>query len=165
MVNVVPEDFESEHPLAGVEFQRRWERAAFEQAGSNYRAPAQLLGDFLRNHPSTKCGAVQPSYPLGVTYGDLSACLPEFVTTSLREAAPIFDRRLRGFAAYDAVLTGVETRSSSPVRVVRDETLQSNMRGVYPCGEGAGYAGGIMSAAVDGLRCAEAVLEHYQQEQ
>ena len=165
LVNVVPEDFESEHPLAGVEFQRRWERAAFEQAGSNYRAPAQLLGDFLRNHPSTKCGAVQPTYPLGVTYGDLSACLPEFVTTSLREAAPIFDRRLRGFAAYDAVLTGVETRSSSPVRVVRDETLQSNMRGVYPCGEGAGYAGGIMSAAVDGLRCAEAVLEHYQQEQ
>lgn len=165
LVNVVPEDFESEHPLAGIEFQRRWERAAFELAGSNYRAPAQLLGDFLHQRPSKKCGTVQPTYPLGVTYGDLSRCLPDFVTTSLREAVPLFDRRLRGFATSDAVLTGVETRSSSPVRIVRDDSLQSNVRGVYPCGEGAGYAGGIMSAAVDGLRCADAVLERYQQEQ
>lgn len=162
LVNVVPEDFESEHPLAGIEFQRRWERAAFELAGSNYRAPAQLLGDFLHQRPSKKCGTVQPTYPLGVTYGDLSRCLPDFVMTSLREAVPLFDRRLRGFATSDAVLTGVETRSSSPVRIVRDDSLQSNVRGVYPCGEGAGYAGGIMSAAVDGLRCADAVLEHYQ---
>lgn len=161
LVNVVPEDFESDHPLAGVEFQRRFERAAFGLAGSDYRAPAQLLGDFMREKPSKKCGAVRPTYPLGVTYGDVSLCLPEFVAASLREAVPIFDRRLHGFATPDAVLTGVETRSSSPVRVVRDETLQSNMRGVYPCGEGAGYAGGIMSAAVDGLRCAEAVLERY----
>lgn len=164
LVNVVPEDFESQHPLAGIEFQRRWERAAFNLAGSNYRAPAQLLGDFMRKKPSKSCRSVQPTYPLGVTYGDLSGCLPEFVTTSLREAVPIFDRRLRGFATPDAVLTGVETRSSSPVRIVRDDTLQSNLRGVYPCGEGAGYAGGIMSAAVDGLRCADAVLERYQQE-
>lgn len=165
LVNVVPGDFEGEHPLAGVEFQRRWERAAYKLAGSNYKAPAQLLGDFMRAKPSRSCGAVQPTYPLGVTLCDLSNCLPEFVTTSLREAVPIFDRRLRGFATPDAVLTGVETRSSSPVRIVRDETLQSNVRGVYPCGEGAGYAGGIMSAAVDGLRCADAVLERYQQEQ
>lgn len=164
LVNVVPEDFESEHPLAGIEFQRRWERAAFELAGSNYRAPAQLLGDFLHQRPSKKCGTVQPTYPLGVTYGDLSRCLPDFVMTSLREAVPLFDRRLRGFATSDAVLTGVETRSSSPVRIVRDDSLQSNVRGVYPCGEGAGYAGGIMSAAVDGLRCADAVIERYQQE-
>ena len=164
LVNVVPGDFESEHPLAGIEFQRRWEHAAFKLAGSNYRAPAQLLGDFMRGKPTKSCGAVQPTYSLGVSYDDLSHCLPEFVTTSLREAVPIFDRRLRGFATPDAVLTGVETRSSSPVRVQRDDTLQSNLRGIYPCGEGAGYAGGIMSAAVDGLRCADAVLERYQQE-
>ena len=164
LVNVVPEDFESEHPLAGIEFQRRWERAAFEQAGGKYKAPAQLLGDFMLNKPSKKAGAIKPTYPLGVIYGDLSRCLPTFVTDSLRAAAPLFDRLLRGFAAPNAVLTGVETRSSSPVRVVRDETLQSNVRGVYPCGEGAGYAGGIMSAAVDGLRCADAVLERYRQQ-
>ena len=165
LVNVVPEDFGSEHPLAGIEFQRRWERAAYKLAGSNYKAPAQLLGDFVRAKPSRSCGAVQPTYPLGVTYSDLSDCLPEFVTASLREAVPLFNRRLRGFATPDAVLTGVETRSSSPVRIVRDETLQSNVRGVYPCGEGAGYAGGIMSAAVDGLRCADAVLERYRQQE
>lgn len=162
IVNVVPTDFEGDHPLAGVEFQRRWEHAAFELAGSDYRAPAQLLGDFMSGKPSSNAGSVQPTYPLGVRYSDLSHCLPQFVTTSLREAVPIFNRRLRGFATPDAVLTGVETRSSSPVRVLRDDTLQSNVRGMYPCGEGAGYAGGIMSAAVDGMRCGEAVLERYQ---
>jgi len=162
LVNVSPRDFEDDHPLAGVRFQRRWESAAFELGGRDFRAPAQLMGDFLQGVASSAAGDVQPTYPLGVRYADLSLCLPEFVVSSLREAAPMFDRRMRGFATRDAVLTGVETRSSSPVRVVRDDTLQSNLRGVYPCGEGAGYAGGIMSAAVDGMRCAEAVLARYR---
>jgi uncharacterized FAD-dependent dehydrogenase len=162
LVSVSPRDFEDDHPLAGVRFQRRWENAAFELGGRDFRAPAQLLGDFLQGVASSAAGEVQPTYPLGVEYADLSLCLPDFAVSSLREAAPMFDRRLRGFAARDAVLTGVETRSSSPVRVLRDDTLQSNLRGVYPCGEGAGYAGGIMSAAVDGMRCAEAVLARYR---
>jgi uncharacterized FAD-dependent dehydrogenase len=161
LVSVVPKDFEDDHPLAGVRFQRRWEQAAFELGGRGFRAPAQLMGDFLQGVASSGAGGVQPTYPLGVEYVDLARCLPDFVVASLREAAPVLDRRMRGFATADAVLTGVETRSSSPVRVVRDETLQSTLRGVYPCGEGAGYAGGIMSAAVDGLRCAEAVLARY----
>jgi uncharacterized FAD-dependent dehydrogenase len=162
LVNVTPEDFGDDHPLAGVRFQRAWERAAFELGGGDFRAPAQLMGDFLQGVASSAAGGVEPTYPRGVGYADLARCLPEFVVASLREAAPIFDRRMRGFATADALLTGVETRSSSPVRVVRDDTLQSNLRGVYPCGEGAGYAGGIMSAAVDGIRCAEAVLARYR---
>lgn len=161
LVSVVPGDFEDDHPLAGVRFQRRWEHAAFELGGRDFRAPAQLMADFLQGVASSAAGDVEPTYPLGVEYADLARCLPEFVVSSLREAAPQFDRRMRGFATRDAVLTGVETRSSSPVRVLRDDTLQSNLRGVYPCGEGAGYAGGIMSAAVDGIRCAEAVLARY----
>lgn len=161
LVSVYPGDFEDDHPLAGVRFQRRWERAAFELGGRTFRAPAQLMGDFLKGVASTAAGGVQATYPLGVTYADLAHCLPEFVVSSLREAAPVFERKMRGFATQDALLTGVETRSSSPVRVQRDDTLQSNLRGVYPCGEGAGYAGGIMSAAVDGIRCAEAVLARY----
>lgn len=161
LVNVVPADFGSDDPLAGVEFQRRWERAAFELGGGGYRAPAQLLGDFIRGVASTGPGSVAPTYPIGVEWTDLARCLPAFAAGALREAAPVFDRRLRGFASADAVLTGVETRSSSPVRILRDDSYQSNLRGVYPCGEGAGYAGGIMTAAVDGMRCAEAVLERY----
>jgi len=158
LVSVVPSDFQDDHPLAGVRFQRRWEHAAFELGGRDFRAPAQLMGDFLQGVASSAAGDVEPTYPLGVEYVDLALCLPDFVVSSLREAAPILGRRMRGFATKDALLTGVETRSSSPVRVVRDDALQSNLRGVYPCGEGAGYAGGIMSAAVDGMRCAEAVL-------
>ena len=161
LVSVLPGDFGDDHPLAGVRFQRRWERAAFELGGRAFRAPAQLMGDFLQGVASSGAGEVQPTYPLGVGYANLALCLPDFATSSLRDAAPLFDRRMRGFATADALLTGVETRSSSPVRVVRDETLQSNLRGVYPCGEGAGYAGGIVSAAVDGIRCAEAVLAGY----
>lgn len=158
LVNVVPGDFEGDHPLAGVVFQRTWEQAAFELGGRSFRAPAQSMGDFLQGVATSAAGDIAPTYPLGVVYADLSRCLPEFAVASLRAAAPIFDRKLRGFAMPDAVLTGVETRSSSPVRVLRDDTFQCNLRGVYPCGEGAGYAGGIMSAAVDGIRCAEAVL-------
>jgi uncharacterized FAD-dependent dehydrogenase len=162
LVSVQPKDFGDDHPLAGVRFQRRWEHAAFELGGGDFRAPAQLMGDFLQGVGSTAAGDVQPTYPLGVTYADLASCLPAFVVSSLREAAPLLDRQMRGFATADALLTGVETRSSSPVRVVRDDSLQSDLRGVYPCGEGAGYAGGIMSSAVDGMRCAEAVLTRYR---
>jgi len=162
LVKVTPEDFAGDHPLAGVHFQRQWERAAFELGGRDFRAPAQLMSDFLQGAASSAAGAIEPTYPLGVEYADLALCLPDFVVASLREAAPVFDRRMRGFATADALLTGVETRSSSPVRVLRGEELQSNLRGIYPCGEGAGYAGGIMSAAVDGIRCAEAVLARYR---
>ncbi|MGI6013967.1 MAG: NAD(P)/FAD-dependent oxidoreductase [Oscillospiraceae bacterium] len=159
LASVEPADFGSAHPLAGVEFQRTWEQAAYRLGGGAFQAPAQLLRDFLQGVPSSCCGEVLPSYPRGVTYQNLADCLPDFAVQTLRDAVPLFDRKLHGFALDSAVLTGVETRSSSPVRIVRDQQLQSNLRGVYPCGEGAGYAGGIMSAAVDGLRVGEAVLE------
>ena len=159
LVNVTPQDFGDTHPLAGVAFQRRYEAAAYAAGGRNFSAPAQLLGDFLQGVPSTSPGGVRPTYPLGVRFGDLTAVLPGFAVSSMREAVPLFDAKLHGFAMPDAVLTGVETRSSSPVRIVRGEDMQSNLRGVYPCGEGAGYAGGIMSAAVDGIRVAQAVLQ------
>ncbi len=159
LVNVLPEDFGGEGPLAGVEFQRRWERAAFEAGGGDYSAPAQRVGDFLKKRDSTGPGRVKPSYRPGVKWGSLDGCLPGFVTDSMRKALPLLDKKLHGFADPDAVLTGVETRSSSPVRIERDDGCQSNIRGLYPCGEGAGYAGGIMSAAVDGIRCAEAIID------
>ena len=158
LVNVVPEDFPGDDPMAGVRFQREWERAAFAAGGGDYRAPAQTVGDFLNRMPSAAGGRVRPSYRPGVTWTDLDRCLPGFVAESLREALPLLDCRLRGFADPEAVLTGVETRSSSPVRIERDARLTGSVEGLYPCGEGAGYAGGIMSAAVDGMRCAEAVL-------
>ena len=139
------------------------ERAAFLAGGGDYRAPAQRLGDFLAGKPSESAGSVAPTYPLGVRFGTLDGCLPEFVLAALREAFPLFDKKLRGYAMPDAVLTGVETRSSSPVLIVRGETGQSNLRGVYPCGEGAGYAGGILSAAVDGIRQAENWLSQHME--
>ena len=157
LVNVTPEDFGDDDPLSGVRFQQQWERAAYRAGGSDYRAPAQRVGDFLNNRASTGPGRVVPSHRPGVKWGELDQCLPGFVTEALREALPLLDRRLRGFSNPDAVLTGVETRSSSPLRIERDEHCQSPLRGLYPCGEGAGYAGGIMSAAVDGIRCAEAI--------
>ena len=163
LCEVRPSDFGSADPLAGVELQRRWERAAFLAGGGDYRAPAQRLGDFLAGKPSESAGSVAPTYPLGVRFGTLDGCLPEFVLAALREAFPLFDKKLRGYAMPDAVLTGVETRSSSPVRIVRGETGQSNLRGVYPCGEGAGYAGGILSAAVDGIRQAENWLSQHME--
>ena len=158
LVNVLPEDFGGEDPLAGVRFQQKWERAAFRAGGGDYRAPAQKVGDFLACRDSDGPGKVTPSYHPGVKWGSLDDCLPEFVTSAMREALPLLDRKLKGFAHPDAVLTGVETRSSSPVRIERDKGCVSNIVGLYPCGEGAGYAGGIMSAAVDGIRCAEAVM-------
>jgi uncharacterized FAD-dependent dehydrogenase len=159
VVGITPEQDYPGSPLAGIEFQRRWESRAFELGGGNYCAPGQLVGDFLAGRPSTKFGEVQPSYTPGVHLCDLSSALPDYAITAIREALPAFAKQIHGFDLPDAVLTGVETRTSSPVRIRRrDDDLQSvNTRGLYPAGEGAGYAGGILSAAVDGIRVAEAV--------
>jgi uncharacterized FAD-dependent dehydrogenase len=158
VVGITPDDYPG-HPLAGIEFQRQWESRAFELGGGDYSAPGQLVGDFLAQRPSSVLGAVLPSYKPGVKLGDLASALPDYVIAAVREALPVFDRQIKGYAMHDAVLTGVETRTSSPVRIRRDDgNLQSiNTRGLYPAGEGAGYAGGIMSAGIDGIRVAEAV--------
>ncbi|HET8710743.1 MAG TPA: hypothetical protein VFM32_05165, partial [Spongiibacteraceae bacterium] len=147
--------------LAGIELQEKLESRAFELGGSDYCAPAQLVGDFLRGVPSTKLGEVIPSYKPGVHLTDLASALPPYAIEAIREALPAFGKQIRGFDRNDAVLTGVETRTSSPVRITRDhDTLQSlNVRGLYPAGEGAGYAGGILSAGVDGIKVAEAVAK------
>lgn len=158
MVGVSPADFGSDHPLSGVAFQRTWERKAFDLGGGGFKAPVQRVEDFIARRPSTRMGAVSPSYLPGVTPANLWDCLPAFVCAGIIEAFKIFSRRLKDFAHPDALLTGVETRSSSPVRIRRDDTFQANIRGLYPAGEGAGYAGGIMSSAVDGLRVAETIL-------
>ena len=157
VVGVTPEDYPG-YSLAGVAFQRQWEARAFELGGNNYCAPVQLVGDFLAGRPSTALGSVAPSYTPGVYPTDLSAALPDYAIAAIREALPAFDKQVKGFAMADAVLTGVETRTSSPVRIKRKEDFQSlNTAGLYPAGEGAGYAGGILSAAVDGIEVAEAV--------
>ncbi len=157
VVGITPDDYPGD-PLAGIAFQRQWESRAYELGGSNYNAPGQLVGDFIAQRPSTKLGVVLPSYTPGVTLGDLSTALPDYVIEAVREALPAFEKTIKGFAMHDAVLTGVETRTSSPVRIKRDESYQSlNTKGLYPAGEGAGYAGGIMSAAIDGIEVAEAV--------
>ncbi len=159
VVNISPEEDYPGDPLAGVEFQRRWESRAFELGGGTYQAPGQLVGDFLAGKPSSNFGEVQPSYTPGVHLTDLSTALPDYAIAAIREALPAFAKQIHGFDMKDAVLTGVETRTSSPVRIKRnDGDLQSlNTRGLYPTGEGAGYAGGILSAAVDGIKVAEAV--------
>lgn len=159
LVSVQPQDFPSSGPLGGIVWQRAVETAAFRAGGGTYRAPAQRVGDFLRAVPSVDFGRVRPSYRPGVVPCDLRSVLPSCVTESLTQALGIFGRRLRGFDSPDAVLTGPETRSSSPVRILRDADKQSALRGLFPCGEGAGYSGGILSAAVDGMQCAEALLE------
>lgn len=159
LVGVTPEDFGSPHPLAGMYFQRKIEQEAFRLGGSNYNAPAQLVGDFLLNKESDDWGKVEPSYNPRVTFTNLAYVLPKFVVETLRLALPEMDRKLKGFADKNSVLTGVETRSSSPIRIVRDETYQSNIKGLYPCGEGAGYAGGISSSSTDGLKIAMQVVE------
>ncbi len=157
VVGISPADYPGD-VLAGVEFQRRWESAAFLAGGGEYRAPAQRVEDFLAGRPSTAIGAVAPSYKPGVTPANLATCLPDYVVAAIREALPHFDRQIRGFAHPDAVMTGVETRTSSPIRIRRDARFQSlNTAGLFPAGEGAGYAGGILSAGVDGIRVAEAV--------
>jgi uncharacterized FAD-dependent dehydrogenase len=160
LANVFPTDLPGKDSLAGITLQRQCEQAAFIAGGSTYAAPAQLVGDFLANVASTGPGRVIPTYPRGVRWGKIDECLPNYITATLRAAIPLMDRRLHGFASSDAVLTGVETRSSSPVRIVRDHSLQSiSCRGLWPTGEGAGYAGGIMSAAADGIRIAEALID------
>ncbi|MFA6810255.1 MAG: hypothetical protein WCR47_04255 [Desulfoplanes sp.] len=160
LVGIQTSDLQGDDPLAGVAFQRQWERQAFVLGGENFHAPAQLVGDFLQGIPSTALGTVEPTYTPGVTLCDLSPCLPAYARESMCEAITALDKKLKGFALPDALLTGVETRSSSPVRILRDNHLESiSTRGVFPAGEGAGYAGGITSSAVDGIRVAEAVAE------
>ena len=157
VVGITPEDYPG-GVLAGIDFQRRWESAAFGAGGRDYRAPAQRVGDFLAGKASTALGAVLPSYKPGVRATDLASCVPDYAMAAIREALPAFDRKLQGFAMADAVLTGVETRTSSPIRIKRNAAYESmNTKGLYPAGEGAGYAGGILSAAVDGIEVAEAL--------
>ena len=158
VVGITPEVDYSGGPLAGIDLQRKWESAAFIAGGSTYAAPAQLVGDFIAGRASTSLGSVVPSYKPGVTPTDLSSCLPDFAIVAIREALPAMARQIRGYDMNDAVLTGVETRTSSPIRIKRDDSLQSlNTKGLFPAGEGAGYAGGILSAGVDGIKLAEAV--------
>jgi uncharacterized protein len=157
VVGITPDDFPG-GPLAGIAFQRQWEERAFELGGGDYCAPAQLVGDFIARRPSTSLGSVEPSYKPGVRMTDLTSALPEYVVEAIREALPQIDKKIPGFAMHDAVLTGVETRTSSPIRVRRKDDYQSmNVDGLYPAGEGAGYAGGIYSAAIDGIEVAEAL--------
>ena len=157
VVGVTPADYPG-HVLAGIEFQRRWESLAFEAGGRNYCAPGQLVGDFVAGRASTALGSVTPSYTPGVRMTDLSGCIPAYAADAIREALPAFEKKIKGFAMHDAVLTGVETRTSSPIRITRNAQYESlNTRGLYPAGEGAGYAGGILSAAVDGIEVAEGV--------
>lgn len=164
LVQINTEDFESDHPLAGVEFQRKWEQAAFEIGGGDYGAPAQLVGDFLLDKTSEKLGVVKPSYLPNIKLTNLKKCLPQYVVESMREAIIEMDKKLKGFALPDALMTGVETRSSAPIRIEREEeSMESvNVAGLYPIGEGGGYAGGIISAAVDGIKAAEKIIYKYK---
>jgi hypothetical protein len=158
VVGIDPEKDYPNHPLAGIDLQRKLEQRAYELGGGDYQAPAQLVGDFLRNKPSRELGDVIPSYKPGIKLGDLTQALPEFANEAIREAIPEFNKKIQGFAMNDAILTGVETRTSSPICIKRDKTFQSiNTKGLYPSGEGAGYAGGIFSAAIDGIKVAEAI--------
>ncbi len=160
-VSVNPEDFDDGTPLGGIAFQRAMERAAYNLTGS-FRAPCQTVGDFLKDIPGTGAGAIAPTYPAGVAFGEIAPVFPGYVTDTLRKSLPVFGRKIRGFDNPDALLTAPETRTSSPVRIPRDDTLSSvSVPGLLPCGEGAGFAGGIMSAAVDGLRAALRIMEEY----
>jgi uncharacterized FAD-dependent dehydrogenase len=158
VVGITPEDFPGDDPLAGIRLQRELESRAFVLGGGDYQAPGQLVGDFLEGKPSKALGSVEPSYKPGVHLTDLATALPPYAIEAIREALPAFEKQIPGFAMADAVLTGVETRTSSPLRITRGEDFQSlNVKGLYPAGEGAGYAGGILSAGVDGIKVAEAV--------
>lgn len=160
LVNITPEDFKGDSPLEGMYFQQGLEEKAFKLGGSNYNAPIQRVEDFLNNRKTTCIGEVKPTYKPGVTLANLQEILPDFVTKTLKEGLIYFDKKIAGFASADAILTGVETRSSSPVTIKRNEQKMASVQGMYPCGEGAGYAGGIMSAAVDGIKVANAILAH-----
>ena len=159
LVSVTPEDFKGESVLEGIYFQKELEEKAFILGGSNYFAPIQRVGDFLENRKTIEIGEVKPTYKPGVTLSNLQEILPDYVVKTLKEGLLDFDKKIKGFANEDAILTGVETRSSSPVRIVRNEVGESNIKGIYPCGEGAGYAGGIMTAAMDGIKIAINILE------
>lgn len=162
LVGVSPVDFEpfgKNHPLSGMWFQDYWEKVTFQQGGGNYHAPCQRVEDFLKMRPSTSCGEIQPTYGPGVTYGEIDPCLPKEIVDTLRESIPLLGKKVKGFDCPDALLTGIETRSSSPLRMLRDSTYQSTLKGLFPCGEGAGFAGGIVSAAVDGIKVAEALVQ------
>ncbi len=160
LVGIAPDMIDGDSPLEGIEFQRRLEENAFRLGGGGFKAPVQLAGDFMAGRASVQLGSVNPSYLPGVTLANLNECLPQFAAEAIKEALPMFNKSIEGFSMYDAVLTGVESRSSSPVRLLRDDKGMSSVKGLYPCGEGAGYAGGITSAAVDGLKCAEKILEN-----
>ncbi len=163
VVTVGPDDFEGDSPLRGMEFQRHYENLAFKLGGGNYKAPIQLLGDFMKDKVSEKLGTVTPSYTAGYVFKDLRKCLPEYVIEALKEGIVDFDKKIKGYGNYDSVLTGIETRTSAPIRMIRDENLQSiSIKGLFPAGEGAGFAGGIISAAVDGLKVAEKIIREYK---
>lgn len=165
LVNVMPADFNSDHPLAGMYYQRSFEQMAYELAGGGYKAPLQLVGDFLKNQVSTQIGSVKPTYEPGYTFVNFKSFFPEYIHQTLHEALLDFDRKIKGFAMDDAILTVVETRSSSPIRINRDGFGESNIKGLYPMGEGAGYAGGIMSSAIDGIKQAEFIIQKYHKSQ
>lgn len=163
VVSVSPEDFADAHPLSGIEFQRSWEKKAYQLGGGGYAAPVQLVGDFMKAKASSGLGRIKPSYRPGAKPADLAGCLPPYVIATMREAMKDFDRKIKGFGDAEAVMTGVETRTSAPVRIVRNEHMESeNTANLYPVGEGAGYAGGIVSAAVDGIKVAERIIERYK---
>lgn len=162
VVTVSPEDFEGSSPLRGMEFQRHYESLAFKLGGGNYKAPVQLVGDFMKDRVSTKLGEVIPSYTAGYEFRELKECLPDYVVEALKEGIINFDKKIKGYAREDAILTGIETRTSAPVRLNRNASLESiNVCGLYPTGEGAGFAGGIISAAVDGIKVAEHIIEKF----
>jgi hypothetical protein len=160
VVTVSPQDFGGETPLTGIAFQRKWEKAAFEEADG--KIPLQLLGDFWDQKTSTGFGAITPCIKGAYAFGNVRRLLPEFVGDAIADGMKAFDHRIPGFGGEDTILAGIESRTSSPVRICRNELLQSNIKGIYPCGEGAGYAGGITSAAMDGIRVAQAVLKQYE---
>jgi uncharacterized FAD-dependent dehydrogenase len=162
VVTVGPEDFGSANPLSGMEFQRHYEQLAYNLGGGDYKAPVQLVGDFLKDRVSTKLGNIMPTYTPGYEFRELKQCLPNYVIDALKEGLLNFDNKIKGYSTVDAILTGIETRTSAPVRIERNENLQSvTLKGLYPAGEGAGYAGGIVSAAVDGLKIAESIMKEW----
>lgn len=162
LVNVTTKDFESNHVLAGMYWQRKYEKLAFEIAGSNYNAPAQLVGDFLKGKPSDSLKDIKATYLPGITFVDFNQHLPRFISETLRRALQDFDKKIKGFAMDQAILTGFETRSSSPIRIERNEYHETSVKGLYAMGEGSGYAGGIMSSAVDGIKTAESIISTFE---
>jgi uncharacterized FAD-dependent dehydrogenase len=164
VVTVGPKDFEGDSPLSGMEFQRYYERLAYNLGGGGYKAPVQLVGDFLKDKKSEKIGSVNPSYTAGFELKEIKECLPKYVVDTLKEGIVKFDTRIKGYGMNDAILTGIETRTSAPVKISRNENLESiSAKGMYPAGEGAGFAGGIISAAVDGIKVAEKIIIEYKE--